>query len=246
MSLSYVWSVLICAPLIVVATVVYGAVSILVSFFDLTGDRQIRVARAWGRMLCRIAGVRLEVEGLDKLDPASNYIFTPNHLSYMDTPVILASIPVQFRFMANDYLFAIPFLGTHLKQAGHVPVSQKDPRAALKSLTAAAKIIQERKISVLIFPEGGRSLTGELQDFRDGAAYTAIKGGVTLVPVALCGTREVLAMHSMHLRGGKVTVRIGDPIPTATLKIGDRTAVTEQLRSEIAMLLDSAPVRTHA
>ena len=245
MSLSYLRSILISAPLIVASTVMFGAISILVSLFDATGGRQIRVAKAWGRALCRIGGIRLQVEGLEKLDPAGQYIFTPNHLSYMDTPVILASIPVEFRFMAKKELFDIPFMGTHLKQAGHIPVPLDDPRAGIRALSHAAKIMQETRISVLIFPEGGRSETGQLQVFRDGAAYTAIKSGVTVVPVALCGTREILPMHSVHLRGGTVRVRLGDPIPTAHLTPHDRAALTEQIRGEIATLLNSSSVTIH-
>ena len=246
MSLSYERSVLISAPLIVGATIVFGAASFAAALFDGSGQRQIRLAKAWGRALCWIAGIRLEVEGLEKIDPKGHYIFTPNHLSYMDTPVILASIPVEFRFMAKKELFDIPFMGTHLKQAGHIPVPLDDPRAAIKALSHAAKIIQESRISVLIFPEGGRSETGELQVFRDGAAYTAIKSGVTVVPVALCGTREILPMHSVHLNGGTVKVRLGDPIPTAHLTLHDRSALTERIRAEIGTLLDSNHVGTHA
>ena len=77
----------------------------------------------------------------------------------MDTPVVLGSIPANFRFLAKKGLFQIPFLGTHLKQAGHIPVPREDPRAAVKTMNLAAQVIRERRISMLIFPEGGRSMT---------------------------------------------------------------------------------------
>lgn len=244
--MSFLGAILFTVPIAVLATIVYGAWSHAVSLFDPSGERQIGVARAWGRAICFIARIRCEVEGLEKIQPGVHYIFTPNHLSYMDTPVLLASLPVNFRFLAKKGLFQIPFLGTHLKRAGHVPVALEDPRASIKALTQAARIINERRISVLIFPEGGRSENGELQEFKDGAAYTAIKSGVPIIPVALCGTRAILPMHSLHVRGGKVTVRIGDPIQTAGLKLHDRAAVTGQIRAQIVSLLESAPVGTHA
>jgi 1-acyl-sn-glycerol-3-phosphate acyltransferase len=242
--MSFLRAILITGPVVVLATIFYGAVAYVVSFFDPTADRQIRVAQAWGRALCRICGIRLETEGLEKIKPGAHYIFTPNHLSYTDTPVLLATLPVNFRFLAKKGLFRIPFLGTHLQRAGHVPVSLEDPRASIKALTQAARIINERQISVLIFPEGGRAEHGQLQDFKDGAAYTAIKSGVPVVPVALCGTRAILPMHSLHVRGGKVTVRVGDPIPTAGLKLHDRAALTEQIRAQIAAMLEAQPVAT--
>ena len=73
--------------------------------------------------------------------------------------MVLGSIPAQFRFLAKKGLFQIPFLGTHLSQAGHIPVPREDPRAAVKTMNLAAQVIRERRISMLIFPEGGRSRT---------------------------------------------------------------------------------------
>lgn len=103
----------------------------------------------------------------------------------------------------------------------------------------AGRIIRERGISVLIFPEGGRSLTG-LQEFKEGAAYIAIEAGVPAVPIALEGTLEVLPMHSLNVRPGRVTLRIGDPIPTANLTRQDRARLTEQLHDRVQELLDRA------
>ena len=157
--------ILFAAPAIVLATTIYGTISLVVSFFDSTGRMQIRVARAWARMLLRVSGVRVHVEGLERIDPASSYVFIANHLSYMDTPVALANVPVQFRFLAKRGLFQIPLLGTHLSRAGHIPVPREDPRASVKTMQVAAETIQQKNISLLIFPEGGRSHDGVLRPF---------------------------------------------------------------------------------
>lgn len=230
-------ALLVTDPLIVLATILYGSASLLVSFFDSSGHRQMIVARAWARLLLRIAGVTVTVEGLDRIDPRASYVFASNHVSYMDTPVVLGLIPVQFRFLAKDGLFRIPFLGTHLKRAGHIPVPRQDARAAVKVMVEAARIIRERGISMLVFPEGGRSANGTLQPFKEGAANIAIKAGVPVVPLALHGTRPVLPMHSAHVRPGHVCLRIADPIPTSHLTPRDREALTSQLRDKIVELL---------
>jgi 1-acyl-sn-glycerol-3-phosphate acyltransferase len=231
-------SLLITEPLIVVATIVFGAISLTVSFFDPTRHRQNAIARAWARVLLAVSRVKVRVEGLEKIKEDGSYVFVSNHLSYMDTPVALANIPVQFRFLAKRGLFQIPFMGWHLARAGHIPVPRGDARAAVKTMTLAAQIVRDQKISLLIFPEGGRSRKGEMRPFMEGAAYIAIRAGVPLVPVGLKGTREVLPYGSGNIRGGPVLLRIGDPIPTDQATLRDRGNLTELLRDRIINLAE--------
>ena len=233
---SYLFALLVRAPLIIVSTVVMGTISLITALRDPSGRRQLAVARAWARMLLFAAGARVTVVGAEKLDPKTSYVLSPNHVSYMDTPVLLSYVHSNFRFLAKQELFAIPFLGGHLKRAGNVSVPLDEPRAALRVLSAAGKAMREQGLSMLVFPEGGRSEDGELQEFKDGAAYLAIKGGVSVVPIALIGVRDILPMHSHYIRPGRVTLRIGDPIPTVGLGNADRAAVTARLLADIQAL----------
>ncbi|HUO30847.1 MAG TPA: lysophospholipid acyltransferase family protein, partial [Bryobacteraceae bacterium] len=182
-------------PLIVLATLVFGTMSLAASAFDKSGRTQHALARVWARVLLKVSGVHVHVEGLEKLQPGASYVLVANHRSYMDTPVVLAHIPLQFRFFAKQGLFRIPLLGGHLRRAGHLPVVRGDPRASLKSVTAGARLIADRGVSVLLFPEGGRS-PAEMREFKEGAAYLAIKAGVPAVPIGISGTRQVLPMGS--------------------------------------------------
>jgi 1-acyl-sn-glycerol-3-phosphate acyltransferase len=236
MSLGLLRALLITDPLIIVATVILGSVNLAVSLFDEGGRRQVAIAQFWSRVLLKIAGVKMTVEGIEKIDTSANYVFAANHQSYMDTPVVLAHIPMQFRFLAKKGLFSVPFLGYHLKRAGHIPVPRENPREAVKAMSEAGRIIREKDISVLIFPEGGRSLVG-LKEFREGAAYIAIKAGVPVVPIAISGTLEVLPMGSLTVRPGHVTMKIGDPIPTADLVLHDRARLTQEMHDRVASLL---------
>jgi 1-acyl-sn-glycerol-3-phosphate acyltransferase len=235
--MALIWSLLIVDPLIVLSTIACGLVSVIASLFDSTGHTAIRVARVWSRSLLFFARVRVKVEGLPKIDPGTSYVFCSNHLSYMDTPVVLSSIPAEFRFLAKEGLFQIPFLGTHLKQAGHIPVPREDPRRAVRAMTRAGRIMREHGVSVLIFPEGGRSRDGVLQTFKEGAAYIAIKAQAPLVPVALVGTRKILPFGSAVFHAGRVRLRVGDPIPTEGLTLRDRGALTEAAHQQIAGML---------
>jgi 1-acyl-sn-glycerol-3-phosphate acyltransferase len=240
--MSYLRSILISAPIVALATIVMGAISLVASLFDRTGNTLHRLARIWSRMLLAAGFVRLRAEGLEKLDPHGSYVFVSNHGSYMDIPAALVALPHQFRFFAKKGLFKIPFLGLHLNRAGHLPVDRTNARASLKSMTDGARIVRERRISVLLFPEGGRTAEG-LREFKEGAAFIAIKAGVPVVPLAIVGMRELLPMGSVHLRSGKVVVRVGDPIPTAGMTIKDRDQLTEPLHREVAALLAPKPVQ---
>lgn len=223
-------------PLIILATAVFGSVSLIVSFFDRSGAAAHCVARVWSRLLLRISGVRVQVEGLENIPQSGGCVIASNHLSFMDTPVVLAHIPLQFRFLAKQSLYKVPFIGGHLRRAGHIPVPREDARGSLRAMSEAARIIRERGVSVLIFPEGGRS-EGQLQQFKEGAAYIAIKAQVPLVPVAIVGTREILPMGSILVRPGRVMLRVGEPLPSAGLTVQDRARLTAELRERIAAIV---------
>jgi len=240
MSLSQVRSLLFTDPLVVLLTVGFGSVSLITTFFDHTGRLPNRIARKWARCLLRAGGVRLDVEGLEKIDPGKSYVFVANHRSYMDTPVVLAAVPVEFRFFAKKGLFSIPFLGTHLKRAGHLPVDRGDTRASVKIMSLGARLIQEQKVSMLLFPEGGRTTAGA-RDFKEGAAYIAIKAGVPIVPLGIVGTRDVLPIGSKYVRAGRVILRIGSPIPTGGMNLHDRSQLIEMLSRQVSELAGETP-----
>jgi 1-acyl-sn-glycerol-3-phosphate acyltransferase len=235
--MSFLRSLLFSTPLILLSTAVMWMGSFLASLVDRRGNTSHRVARVWGKMLLAVSFIRVTVTGLEKLDPKGSYVFVANHSSYMDIPAILSRFPQQFRFFAKTGLYRIPFLGWHLKWAGHLPVDRSNARHRLQSMNEGARAIAQRHISMLLFPEGGRSPHG-LREFKEGAAYMAIKAGVPIVPVAIRGMRELLPMGSIHIRSGKVLVRVGSPTPTAHLKLSDRLELTQRLHDEVAALLE--------
>jgi 1-acyl-sn-glycerol-3-phosphate acyltransferase len=235
--MAVLWSWIYVIPLIVISTACFGVVSFVISLFDRTPPRQLRVARAWARSLLRIAGVKVTVEGLDRIQPGGNYVFVSNHVSYMDIPVVLGIIPEEFLFLAKSSLFHIPFLGTHLKTAGHVMVPLEDPRSAIKTLQHTAALLRDGR-STLVFPEGGRSETGELREFKDGAAFLAIRAQIPVVPLAMIGLRNILRMHTLTFHRGKVTLRIGQPISTDGMTTHDRAKLTAAVRQAIVEMLD--------
>jgi 1-acyl-sn-glycerol-3-phosphate acyltransferase len=235
--MSFLRSWLFTTPLIVLATVVMGAISLAATVFDRSGRASHRVARCWARILLAVSFIRVRAEGLENIRPGGSYVFVANHTSFMDIPAILALVGVQFRFFAKKGLFQIPFLGTHLKRAGHIEVERSSPRASFKSMARGAAMVAEKGVSVLLFPEGGRTAEGEgLREFREGAAYIAIKAGAPVVPVAILGLQALLPMGSLHIRSGRGLVRIGKPIETAGMSPKDRAELNRMLYEELARL----------
>jgi len=239
MSLWRLRALLVTDPLIVLATLVLSITAVIVSLFDATGRAPNAVARAWGRVLLWVSGVKVRLEGVEKIAPEASYVFASNHLSYMDIPALLAGLPAQIRFLAKKGVFRVPLLGFSMKRAGYIPVPREDTRASLKTLSQSARLLKQRGVSVLVFPEGGRS-PGAMRDFKPGASYLAIKAGVPVVPVGLVGTREVLPMDSLLVRGHPVILRIGDPIPTDGMRVHDHEILTRQLYERVAALAAGA------
>ena len=235
--MSFLRSLLVSTPLIALSTIVMGSLSLVASLIDRTGRAPHRLARTWSWILLMASGIRVRTEGLEKLDRNATYVFVANHASLMDIPALTANLPFQFRFFAKKGLYRIPFVGGHLNRAGHIPVDRSSPRASLKSMSEGARIVARRGISVLLFPEGGRCPEG-LREFKEGAAYIAIKAGVPVVPMALVGMRRLLPMGSIHIRSGDVILRIGDPIPTAGMGLHARTELNQRLYQEVAQLIE--------
>ena len=233
--LSHLRSLLWMCPLIGISVVVMGSVSLLASLFDATGRMQHRVAVLWARIVLRVCMVRVEVSGLENLDPGRSYVFCCNHFSLIDTPVLFANMPREFRVLARHNLWRIPFLGWHLNRAGHIPVRRESPRAAARNLGEAAEKLREGD-SILMFPEGGRTRQPVMRKFKPGAAYIAIKAQVPIVPMGLVGTRKILPPASSHLHPGIAEVRVGKPIPTRGLSSRDANQLITEVQEKIGKL----------
>ncbi|HXE30563.1 MAG TPA: lysophospholipid acyltransferase family protein [Terriglobales bacterium] len=220
------------APLYGLATVGYGLVSMGCSRFDPSGRRQHRVAQAWARMLLRVAGTRVVVIGEENLLAGRPSVMVCNHLSYMDVPVLFARLPLQFRILARQGLFRIPFLGGHLQRCQHLPVDQSNVRASMRSLKQAAESVAAG-LPLFVFPEAGRSFSGTMQEFVPGAFYVAIQAQVPIVPMVLVGTYEILPPSTAHLRPGTVELVICPAIPTTGLTRNDAATLSQQVREQM-------------
>jgi len=222
-------------PLMTLATVICGSISIAVSLVDKHGRAQHRIARFWARCLLVFAGCSLKVCGRENLYKNPVAVYAANHTSYMDTPVVFAALPFQFRILAKKELWPIAFIGWYLDRSGQIPIDTRNPRATLSSLGLGVKALRAG-MPLFVFPEGGRTPTGELQEFLSGAAYLAIRAQVPLVPIALNGVFDLLPIHTRHLHPGELTLTAGEAIETTGMSVRQTDELTERLRAAIQQL----------
>jgi 1-acyl-sn-glycerol-3-phosphate acyltransferase len=226
---------LIQKPLFGLITASCGTVALLLSLVDKKGNAQHGVARMWARGCIWASGSKLRVIGAENLPRKSAAVYASNHTSYMDTPVIFTALPFQFRILARQDLWSIPFIGWYLNRSGQMPVDTVNPRASLSSLGAAAKALRSG-MPLFVFPEGRRTPDGDLGPFLSGAAYLAIRAQVPLVPIALSGVYELLPIHTHHFYPGELTLRIGPPMETAGMTVRQTDELTARLRSAVESL----------
>ena len=226
-------SYLIAIPLIALATSGFGCISLLCGLWDKSGRQQHAIAHVWARTLLLISLSPVTIVGREKLHEHETAVYASNHLSYMDTPVLFAKLPFQFRILAKQSLWKVPFIGWYLNRSGQVPVDTKNSRSLVASLNRGVSTLKHG-LPLVLFPEGGRAATGRLQAMMSGCAYMAIKAQVPLVPLTLVGTYELLPIHVYALYPRPILIVVGDPIPTTGLTSRDADALTQRIYESIS------------
>jgi 1-acyl-sn-glycerol-3-phosphate acyltransferase len=218
-------------PAIGVYTVVLGTTSLVSTLFDRTGDFGHRCARAWARLILKTTGVRVHVTGLERLDPSRSYVLASNHQSTYDIPILFASIPLQLRIVAKASLGRFPFLGWHLARTGHLLVDRRRPGA---DVIAKMRRLVSESHSLIVFPEGTRSVDGTLGRFKKGSFLVAVDAQLPVVPVTVSGSRHVMLKGRLMVCPGEVRLTVHDPIPTAGVSRHDVPELAERVRAAVA------------
>jgi 1-acyl-sn-glycerol-3-phosphate acyltransferase len=196
---------------VIVSTLVFGIGSIVMCPFSIRAARGC--ARLWSMQLLFMCNVKVKVEGREKLENDQRYVFVANHQSYFDIPVMYAGLFAGLSFIAKKELFVIPFFGWGMAAVGHIWIDRKNARRARKSITRAVSMLKRNKVSLVLFPEGTRSSSGKVGEFKRASFVLALEAGVPVVPVAICGTRDVQPKSSLKIVPGVVKLVIGDPVP---------------------------------
>jgi 1-acyl-sn-glycerol-3-phosphate acyltransferase len=223
--------------LIAVYTVVWGTLGSVIGLLDRSGNGVIWVGRKWISWILAGCDITVEAEGLGGLDTKQPYVLMSNHQSVFDIAAIVTTWPVDFRFVAKRELTWIPFFGWALAVGGHVIIDRGRRERAVRSLARAADRVRAGT-NVIIFPEGTRSPSGRLTEFKSGGFHLAIQAGVPILPITVSGSRHITPKRSLRIESGRIRIRYGKPIPTRGLGIDDRALLKEAVRAAIEQGFD--------
>ena len=213
--------------IVILYSLLVAILSILIYPFDYRNKLSNPLMKVWTNIVLFIYGIKVNVTGAENIDPAKGKIYISNHASYMDIFVQLAKLPDNVRMIYKKELNRVPVLGWAMLCAGFVPLDRKRVREAMKSLDKAASRVR-KGLSVVIYPEGTRTMDGSIGEFKRGMFFLADKAKADIIPVTLKGTYEIMPMGSSRVRPGTVEMIIGKPVAYKKDK-----QLLEELRSTI-------------
>jgi 1-acyl-sn-glycerol-3-phosphate acyltransferase len=196
--------------------------------------------RWMSRMVVRLAGGRVEVRRSPGFDPHRTCFLISNHVNLFDPFVLYGAIPQFFRGLELESHFRIPVYGWLMKRFGNVPVPDTIRPSDLKRMWRMAESALDRGVSLVVFPEGSRTVTGRVGPFHNGVFRMALQSGAPIIPVSIVGSFEFNRKTNWMLRPSRIVVHLHDTIETQGLDKRDVSALRERVRDVVA-----APVNAH-
>ena len=192
-------------------SLVLGSLVMLIAVFDRSGNLAHRISSLWSRLVCQLNGIQVDIIGMENVLPDRAQIFVANHQGYFDIFSLSGFLPVQIRWVAKSILFWIPFVGWSMKAAGYAPVDRTNKKKAYQSfLRTIGKL--KSGCSVVIFPEGTRSVDGTIGPFKKGGHLLAVRSGAPMVPVTILGTGKIIKKGSGIIRPGSIRIIISPAV----------------------------------
>lgn len=224
----------------VIFTIIYGLPGMLLTFFESKKGKILsHCARMWGKSILFFSGVKYTVKGLENLKPKGNYVFAGNHASVFDIPIAFSCLPYWLVPVAKIELKSIILLGWIMRSAGHIFIDRKNRDSAIQTLEKAKDSLINHPRSILLFPEGTRTIDGSLGQFKRGGMLLSINTNLPIVPIAFVGTFDLLEKGAWKMKRMAVELRIGHPLNTEKFSYEDRGNVADTLRKKVYELLQN-------
>ncbi len=219
---------------IVLYTTLCSFLALILSIIDRSFKSYFWLSRVFSKGILIISGIKIEVQGLENVDKNSVYIFVSNHSSQFDIPALQYTIPTSASIVYKKEIGKIPLFGWQMRIGPYIMIDRQNIENALKSIDKAKKIMSQKRFSVLLFAEGTRSKSGEVQPFKRGAFYLAAHAGFPIIPVSLSGTDKILPKGKFKIRKGTIKVNFDKAISTENIKSRkDEIELMEKVRNII-------------
>lgn len=208
----------------------------------LFGQRAVVVTqffiKCWSWIYSFLNLIPYDIRHRERIKRGSSYIFVSNHTSYMDIPALVVTMKGQYRALAKKELLKLPVFGW-IANVMCVVVDRSSNESRRKSIENLKRILH-MGISVLIFPEGTQNRTTEpLQTFYDGAFRIAVETQEPILPIVVLGAGKIMPPGKVFIQPGKITVVVGEPIPTNGLTLNDVKDLREKVFGVMSAMIAS-------
>ena len=230
--LIFIYEIFVFLPILVIATIITAITVMIGCTFGNNKFWGYVPPKYWSKIVCRAALCSISVKGREKLDPNASYVFVPNHQGAFDIFLMYGYLGQNIKWVQKHTLRKIPFVGKASEIAGHVFVNQSSLKSMLHTIQKAKEELQDG-VSMVIFPEGSRSTTGKMGNFKKGAFIIAKQMGLPVVPVTLNGPFDVMKIHTHLINPGKMELIIHDPISTENLTNDDISGLMDKTWDDV-------------
>jgi 1-acyl-sn-glycerol-3-phosphate acyltransferase len=220
--------------LLILYSIILSVTALISSLVDRSFKSYFVISKIFSWGILTISGIELKITGLDNFDRNGVYVFVSNHSSQFDIPAMQLSAPLKLSIVYKKELGKIPLFGWQLRTGPYIMIDRKNVEEALKSIEKAKKTMQEKRFSVILFAEGTRSKTGEIQPFKRGAFNLASKVNFPVIPVTIYGTQKILPKGKLKIKPGTIYLHFDKPVSTENIKSrSDELALMENVRDII-------------
>lgn len=206
-----IYQIFVMIPLLLVATILAATVTIVCSMLGAQRSMGYWPGHIWARLFCFLSFVKVRVSGRENINKDTSYVFVANHQGAYDIFAIYGYLGHNFRWMMKKGLEKIPFVGYSCRVSGHIFVDNSTPSATARTMAAAEKQLSGG-MSVVVFPEGSRTLDGKMHSFRRGAFKLATEFSLPIVPITIDGAYKILRRGSALPHWGTINLTIHKPI----------------------------------
>lgn len=203
---------------IALAIIFFAIIAAIAAIIDRDFNLYCKVYKPFSNSVFKIAGIKLKVSGIENIEPDKEYVFVSNHASQFDIPVVFFSIPVKMILFYKKELNKIPLFGWQLYISPQIEIDRRNVDSARKSIERAKWLMSEKNMSILLFAEGTRSETGEIQPFKRGAFNLAAKVAAPVIPVTISGSYPIMSKGKLKINPGTIKIHFDKPVSTENVK----------------------------